>query len=151
VSTPMALKEKLEADVRTAMLAKNEVTRDTLRLVLAELKRLEVQEGKTITPEIEQDVLLKAVKQRNQSIVEFEKAGRAELVAKEKAELGVIQGYLPKTMSESETIDAIKAVMAELKLGAKKDMGTLMKAVMAKHKGQVDGKAVQKILGELLI
>src|SRR5262245_24191912 len=146
----MALKEKLEADVKTAMLAKNEITRDTLRLVLAELKRLEVQEGKTITPEIEQDVLLKAVKQRNQSIAEFEKAGRAELVAKEKAELGVIQSYLPKTLTEAETVAAIKAVMAELKLSSKKDMGTVMKAVMAKHKGQVDGKNVQRILGELL-
>lgn len=146
----MPLKEKLESDVKAAMIAKNDVTRDTLRLVLSELKRLELQEGKTITPEIEQDVLLKAVKQRNQSIDEFEKAGRADLAAKEKSELAVIQGYLPSSLTESETIDAVKAVMSELKLNAKKDMGTLMKAVMAKHKGQVDGRAVQKILGELL-
>ena len=147
----MALKEKLEADVKTAMLAKNEVVRDTLRLVLSELKRLELQEGKTITPDIEQDVLLKAVKQRQQAIDEYVKAARADLAAKEEAEKAVIQGYLPQALTESDTIAVVKATMAEMKLTAKKDMGTLMKAVMAKYRGQVDGKAVQKILGELLI
>jgi uncharacterized protein YqeY len=146
----MALKEKLEADVKTAMLAKNEVVRDTLRLILAEFKRLDVQEGKAITPDVETDVLLKAVKMRQQSIAEFEKAGRADLVAKEQAELAVIQGYLPKAMSEADMEAAIKALMAELKLTSKKDMGTLMKAVMAKYKGQIDGKKTQELLGKLL-
>lgn len=146
----MALKEKLEADVKAAMLAKNEVVRDTLRLLLAEFKRLDVQEGKTITPEIEQDVLLKAVKMRQQSIAEFEKAGRAELVTKEKAELAVIQSYLPKALSDDEVKAGVQALMSELKITSKKDMGTLMKAVMAKYKGQVDGKKVQAILAEVL-
>ena len=146
----MALKEKLEADVKTAMLAKNEVTRDTLRLILSELKRLDLQEGKEITPDVETDVLLKAVKMRQQSIAEFDKAGRADLVAKEKAELAVIQSYLPKSMSDAEVEAAIKSLMAELKLTSKKDMGTLMKAVMAKYKGQIDGKKTQELLGKLL-
>ena len=146
----MALKEKLEADVKTAMLAKNEVVRDTLRLILSELKRLDLQEGKAITPDIETDVLLKAVKMRQQSIAEFEKAGRADLVAKEKAELAVIQNYLPKSMSDAEVEAAIKSLMDELKITAKKDMGTLMKAVMAKYKGQIDGKKTQELLGKLL-
>lgn len=146
----MALKEKLEADVKAAMLGKNELVRDTLRLVLSELKRHEVQDGKTITPELEQDVLLKAVKQRQQAIDEYVKAARPDLAAKEQAEMTVIQTYLPKALSEDETRTAVKAVIAELKLSTKKDMGTVMKAVMAKHKGQVDGKGVQKILGELL-
>ena len=146
----MALKEKLEADVKAAMLGKNEIVRDTLRLVLSELKRLDLQEGKTITPEIEQDVLLKAVKQRQQAIDEYVKAARPDLAAKEQAEMAVIQAYLPKALTEAETQSAVQAVIAELKLSTKKDMGTVMKAVMAKHKGQVDGKGVQKILGELL-
>lgn len=146
----MALKEKLETDVKAAMIAKNEIVRDTLRLVLSELKRLDLQEGKTITPEIEQDVLLKAVKQRQQAIDEYVKAARPDLAAKEQAEMAVIQAYLPKALTEGETESAVKAVIAELKLSSKKDMGTVMKAVMAKHKGQVDGKTVQKILGTLL-
>lgn len=146
----MALKEKLEADVKTAMLAKNEIVRDTLRLILSELKRLDLQEGKVITPDIEQDVLLKAVKMRQQSIAEFEKAGRADLVAKEKGELAVIQSYLPKSLSDAEAESAIKALMTELNITSKKDMGTLMKAVMAKYKGQIDGKKTQELLGKLL-
>ena len=146
----MALKEKLEADVKAAMLAKNELVRDTLRLILSELKRLDVQEGKTITPDLEQDVLLKAVKMRQQSIAEFEKAGRTDLVDKEKAELGVIQGYLPKGLSDSEAEAAIKTLMTELGVTQKADMGKLMKAVMAKYKGQIDGKKTQELLGKLL-
>ncbi|MBL8858754.1 MAG: GatB/YqeY domain-containing protein [Planctomycetes bacterium] len=146
----MALKEKLEADVKAAMLAKNELVRDTLRLILSELKRLELQEGKTITPDIEQDVLLKAVKMRQQSIAEFEKAARADLADKEKAELSVIQRYLPKALSDAEAEAAIRALMTELKVSAKKDMGTLMKAVMARYKGQIDGKKTQELLGKLL-
>ena len=146
----MPLKETLEADVKTAMLAKNEVVRDTLRLILSELKRLELQEGKTITPEIEQDVLMKAAKQRQQSIDEYDKAARADLSAKEKAELTVIQGYLPKAMSEAEAKTAIQSLATELNLTSKKDMGTLMKAAMAKHKGSLDGKLAQKVLGEIL-
>jgi len=146
----MPLKETLEADVKKAMLAKNEVVRDTLRLVISELKRLELQEGKTITPEIEQDVLMKAAKQRQQSIDEFDKAGRTDLSAKEKAELVVIQAYLPKAMSEAEAKAAIQAIAKELGLSSKKDMGTVMKAAMAKHRGQLDGKLAQKVLGEIL-
>ena len=146
----MALKEKLEADVKQAMLAKREIERDTLRLVLSELKRLNIQEGKEITPEIEQDVLLRAVKQRQQSIVEFEKAGRTDLADKEKAEMAVIQTYLPKQMSEADAKSALQALVAELGVSSKKDQGQVMKAAMAHYRGQLDGKLAQKILGELL-
>jgi len=146
----MGLKETLEADVKTAMLARNELVRDTLRMLLADFKRIEVQEGGTLTPQIEQDVLLKAAKQRQQSIDEFEKANRPDLAAKERAEQGVIQAYLPKAMSEAEAKSAIQAIANELGLTAKKDMGTLMKAAMAKHRGQLDGKLAQKVLGEIL-
>jgi len=146
----MSLKAKLEADLKQAMLAKNELVRDVLRLILAEFKRLELQEGKTITPEIEQDVLLKALKTRQQSIDEFTKAGRSDLAEKEKAEQAIVQSYLPKALSEEETRAIIQATIAELKITSKKDIGMLMKPLMAKYKGQIDGKAVQRIAGELL-
>ena len=146
----MSLKARLEADLKQAMLQKQETVRDTLRLLLSEFKRLEVQEGKTLTPEIEVDVLLKAVKQRQQSIDEFDKAARGDLSAKERAEQLVIQGYLPKQLSEAETRSVIQGMIAELKIASKKDIGQLMKPLMAKYKGQIDGKLVQKIAGELL-
>lgn len=144
------LKQRLEADLKQAMLQKNEQVRDTLRLLLSEFKRLEVQEGKTLTPELEQDVLLKAVKQRQQSIDEFGKAGRDDLARKERGEQQVIQGYLPAQLSEAETRAVIQGMIAELKIASKKDIGQLMKPLMAKYKGQIDGKLVQKIAGELL-
>lgn len=149
-ATTMSLKAKFEADVKQAMLQKNETARDTLRLLLSEFKRIEIQEGRTLTPEIEQDVLLKAVKQRQQSIDEFDKAGRTDLSAKERAEQLVIQSYLPKQLSEDETRAVIQGLISELKIASKKDIGQLMKPLMAKYKGQIDGKLVQKIAGELL-
>lgn len=146
----MALKEKWDADLKQAMLAKNEVVRDTLRLLLSEIKKANVQEGKEITPELEMEVLQRAVKQRQQSIAEFEKAARADLVAKERRELDVLLGYMPKQMNEDEVRLAVKSLMAELGVSTKKDLGTLMKALMARHKGQVDGKLANKVLAELL-
>lgn len=146
----MSLKARLETDLKQAMLQKQETVRDTLRLLLSEFKRIEVQEGRTLTPEIEQDVLLRAVKQRQQSIDEFDKAARTDLSQKERAEQLVIQGYLPKQLSEAEVRAVIQGMIAELKIGSKKDIGQLMKPLMAKYKGQIDGKLVQKIAGELL-
>jgi uncharacterized protein YqeY len=146
----MSLKARLEADLKVAMLQKQETVRDTLRLLLSEFKRLEVQEGKTLTPEIEVDVLLKAVKQRQQSIAEFDKAARTDLSAKERAEQDVIQAYLPKSLSEAETRALIEGLIRELKIASKKDIGLLMKPLMSQYKGQIDGKLVQKIAGELL-
>jgi uncharacterized protein len=146
----MALKERWEADVKQAMLRKDTVVRDTLRLVLAELKKAEVQDGKEITPELELEALQRGVKQRQQSIAEYEKAGRADLVAKERAELDVLLAYLPQQMTEDEVRLAAKSLMAELGVSTKKDLGTVMKALMARHKGQVDGKLAQRVLAELL-
>ncbi len=146
----MSLKAKLEADLKQAMLAKHELVRDVLRLILAEFKRLELQEGKTITPEIEQDVLLKAVKTRQQSIDEYTKAGRTDLADKEKAEQVIVQTYLPKALCDEETRAIIQTMIAELKIASKKDIGMLMKPLLARYKGQIDGKTVQRIAGELL-
>ncbi|MBK7642636.1 MAG: GatB/YqeY domain-containing protein [Planctomycetes bacterium] len=146
----MSLKTQLEADLKQAMLQKNETVRDTLRLLLSEFKRLEIQEGQTLTPQIEQDVLLKAVKQRQQSIAEFDKAARMDLSQKEREEMDVIQRYLPKQLSEEETRRLVMELITELQVASKKDIGMLMKPLMAKYKGQIDGKLVQKIAGELL-
>ncbi|MBK7878716.1 MAG: GatB/YqeY domain-containing protein [Planctomycetes bacterium] len=146
----MALKETWDADLKKAMLAKNEVVRDTLRLLLSEIKKANIQDGKEITPELEMEVLQRAVKQRQQSIAEYDKAGRADLSSKERAELDVLFTYMPKQLTEDDVRLAVKSLMAELGVSTKKDLGTLMKALMARHKGQVDGKLANKVLGELL-
>ena len=146
----MELRERLETDLKQAMRDRNEVARDTLRMLLAEIKNREIASGQDLTGDEAIAVLQKAVKTRQESIEQFDKAGRADLVARERAETAVVQAYLPRSMSEEEVRGAVQAVLAETGVTAKKDMGVAMKAVMAKHKGRIDGKLAQKILGELL-
>lgn len=146
----MALYEQLQADVKQAMLARDEIARDTLRMLVAAVKKLELEQGKEITDELVMTILQASAKTRAESIVQFTAAGRTDLVAKEQAELAVVRRYLPVQLDEAQTRAAIVALIAELGISAKKDMGTLMKAAMAKHKGVIDGKLVQKLAGELL-
>jgi uncharacterized protein YqeY len=146
----MELRERLETDLKQAMRDRNEVARDTLRMLLAEIKNREIAAGKDLSADEAIAVLQKAVKTRQESVEQFDKAGRADLVARERAEMAVVQTYLPSAMSEEEVRGAVRAVLAETGVTAKKDMGVAMKAVMARHKGRIDGKLAQRILGELL-
>jgi uncharacterized protein YqeY len=147
----MSLQAKIEADLKTAMREHDDLARDTLRLVLSEIKRKSNELLRdALTPEEEQAVLLRAVKTRQESIEQFDKAGRTDLSTKERAELAVIQTYLPKMLDEDEARAAVKSLIAELKITSKKDMGALMKPLMAKYKGLIDGKTAQRIIGELL-
>lgn len=146
----MTLYEKLQADVKQAMLARDEVARDTLRMLVAAVKKHELEGGKTITEELVMGVLQTAAKTRQESIEQFSKAGRTDLVTKEQAELAVVRRYLPQQLDEAQTRAAVTALIAELGISTKKDVGTLMKAAMARHKGVIDGKLVQRLAGELL-
>jgi uncharacterized protein YqeY len=146
----MALYEQLQADVKQAMLARDEVARDTLRMLVAAVKKQELEQGKEITDELVMTILQASAKTRAESIAQFTAAGRTDLVAKEQAELAIVRRYLPVQLDEAQTRAAVVALIAELGISAKKDMGTLMKAAMAKHKGVIDGKLVQKLAGELL-
>ncbi len=146
----MALYEQLQADVKQAMLARDEVARDTLRMLVAAVKKQELEAGKTVTEELVMTILQASAKTRAESIAQFTAAGRMDLVAKEQAELAVVRRYLPQQLDEAQTRAAIVALIAELGISSKKDVGTLMKTAMAKHKGVIDGKLVQKLAGELL-
>jgi len=146
----MELRERLENDLKQAMRDRNEVARDTLRMLLAEIKNREIASGRDLSGDEAIAVLQKAVKTRQESVEQFDRGGRADLVAREKAEIAVVQAYLPESMTEEETRVAVQAVLAETGVTAKKDLGAAMKAVMARHKGRIDGRLAQKILGELL-
>ena len=147
----MAMRERLESDLKQAMRDRNDVARDTLRMLLAEIKNREIASGRDLNEEEAVAVLQKAVKTRQESVEQFDKAGRADLVAREKAEIAVVQGYLPQAMSEEQVRAAVQAVLAETGVTSKKDLGVAIKAVMARHKGRIDGRLAQKILGELLV
>ena len=141
---------RLQEDMKQAMKAGDALTRDTLRLVIADLKKRELDLARELKPEEEQAVLQKCVKSREDSVAQYSAAGRVDLSDREKAEIGVIRRYLPEMLSEDETRTIVQQTIRRLGLSSKKDLGQVMKAVLAEHKGKVDGKLVQKLAGELL-
>ena len=146
----MNTREKLTADMKAAMKAQDTQTRDTLRLVLAALKQVEVDGQQTLDEAGVQVVLAKQAKQRRDSIAEYDKAGRAELVEVEKAELTVIERYLPQMMSREEIVALVRPLMAELGVTDVKGMGAVMGRLMPQVKGKADGRLVNQVVRELL-
>jgi uncharacterized protein YqeY len=142
--------KRIEEDLKKAMRERAEIARDTLRLLLSELKNKQVELNRDLKLEEELAVLQRAVKMRQESIVQFDQGGRQDLVARERAELAVVQSYLPEPLSEAEIRSALGEILKELGVHSKKDFGVAMKALMARYKGRADGKLVQKILGEML-
>jgi uncharacterized protein YqeY len=138
----MALLEQINADLKKAMLARDEVTRDTLRMIKSELLTLDNPDGVA--------VLSRAVKTRRDSIKSYVEGGRQDLADKEQAEIEVIQRYLPKQLGEGETREAIAGLIEELGLSGKKDLGQVMKELKTRYPGQVDGRLASSIAGDLL-
>jgi len=144
------IRERIEADLKAAMRARDEITRDTLRMVLSVLKKREIDEDSPTTDADSLAALKGAAKMRQDAASQFESAGREDLARKERAEMEVIARYLPKQKSEQEVRAIVAGLVDELEIRSKQDLGKLMKAVMSRHKGEVDGKLVQRIAGELV-
>ena len=142
--------DKLMADMKSAMKAKDMMAVNTIRGIIAKAKDLTVNAGKEMTDDAVLGVIAKGVKQRDESIAQFEAAGRAELAEGEKAERAFLQKYLPAQLSEAEVSAIVKAVIAETGATSKKDMGKVMKETMARTKGQADGKLVSRLVGAAL-
>ena len=138
----MTLKERITEDMKTAMRAGEKDRLGTIRLVLAAVKQIEVDERITLDEGRMLSVLEKMVKQRKESIAQFESGGRADLVAKETAELAVIQGYLPAPLSESDLDALIAEAIASTGAASIKDMGKVMGVVKSKAAGRADMAAV---------
>ena len=138
----MSLKERITEDMKTAMRAGEKDRLATIRLILAAVKQIEVDERITLDDARMLAVLEKMVKQRKESIAQFESGGRADLVAKEAAELAVIQAYLPAQLSESELDALIAEAIASTGAATIKDMGKVMGVVKSKAAGRADMAAV---------
>lgn len=139
----MNLKHKIIADMTAAMKAKDADKTGTLRMVKAALMNRQIDKGSELTDDEVMKALQTLVKQRRDSIESYEKAGRAELAAKEAAEISVIETYLPQAASADEIAAAVEAAVAETGASSIKDMGNVMKAAMAKLAGKsADGKLV---------
>jgi uncharacterized protein YqeY len=138
----MTLKERITEDMKGAMRAGEKERLGTIRLVLAAIKQREVDERITLDDGQVLAVLEKMIKQRKESITQFEAGGRADLVAKEQAELAVLQVYLPAQMSEAEIDALIAAAVASTGASSIKDMGKVMGIVKAQAQGKADMGAV---------
>jgi hypothetical protein len=138
----MPLKDRITEDMKGAMRAGEKERLGTIRLVLAAIKQREVDERITLDDGQVLAVLEKMIKQRKESITQFESGGRADLVAKEQAELAILQVYLPAQMSEAEIDALIAAAVAATGASSIKDMGKVMGIVKAQAQGKADMGAV---------
>ena len=141
----MNLSERIDSDLKEAMRAKDATRTSVLRMVKAALKNAAIEKsgaGAQLSDAETAQVIRKQVKQRQDSIESFEKGGRAELAAKEKEELSILQSYLPQQMSADEISKTVRETIAEVGATSKAQMGAVMKAVQAKVAGRADGKTL---------
>lgn len=136
--------------MRAAAKAQDALRRDTLRLALSALHNDEVARRRDLSDEEATEILGKQAKMRRESIEAFGKAGREELVAKEKAELAVIESYLPQQLSRDEITELARAAIAETGASSPAEQGKVMQKLMPKVKGRADGKAVGEVVSGLL-
>jgi len=134
----MSLKDQIQDDMKAAMRAKDAARLSAVRLLLAALKQKEVDERKDLADADVLGIIEKMVKQRRESIAQYDKAGRADLSAKEQFEIGVLQGYLPRQMDAAELEQAVAAAIAESGAASAKDMGKVMALLRPRLAGRAD-------------
>ena len=144
------LKQKLETDLKQAIRAQDIVRRSTIRLVMAAIKNTEIAQQTTLDDPGILGVITKEVKQRHESIEAFKQGNRADLVAREEAELTILQEYLPEPMTREEVIAEAKRVIAEVGAQGPRDKGKVMPQLITKLKGRADGKEINAVVTELL-
>ena len=146
-------KQKLQEELKKSMLAKDELRTSVLRLLLSAINYYEIQKGGAGYEATEEDVLSviqKEAKQRRDSITEFEKAGRQELVEKEKSELKILEAFLPAQMPEEEVRNIVEQTITETGAATIADMGKVMGALTPKLKGKADMGIVSSIVRQKL-
>ncbi|PKG21778.1 GatB/YqeY domain-containing protein [Niallia nealsonii] len=146
----MSLLERLNTDMKQAMKNKEKDKLTVIRMLKAALQNESIKLGSELSEEAELSVLSREVKQRKDSLHEFEKASRNDLVDKVRAELKHVEIYMPKQLSEEELAAIVSEVIAETGASSKKDMGKVMAALMPKVKGKADGSLVNKLVQQHL-
>jgi len=134
----MSLKDKITEDMKTAMRAKDTARLGTVRLLLSAMKQKEVDERVALTDADVLSIIEKMLKQRRESIAQYEKAARADLADVEKAEIAVLSAYLPQQMSEAEVAEAVLAAIREAGAAGPKDMGKVMGLLKSRLAGRTD-------------
>ncbi|MCX7635186.1 MAG: GatB/YqeY domain-containing protein [Syntrophales bacterium] len=142
----MGFKERIDKESIAAAKEKDKIRLSALRMIKTALHNKEIELRRELTEQEFFQVLTSMVKQRKDSIEQFEKGGRADLVEKEKAELAVVQSFLPQQMGEEELAQVIDKAIADTGAAGPKDMGKVMKALMPVVSGKADGKVVSEMV-----
>jgi len=148
----MDLMDRLNADLREAMRSGHQARKLALRAVKTAIREAEVagQEARTLSEQEMLTIIAKQAKQRRDAIVEFEKGGRQDLVGQERAELAVLESYLPKQLTREEIAEKAKRAIAEVGATSPRQMGLVMRPLMQELRGLADGKLVNQVVQELL-
>lgn len=144
------LQERVQAELADAMRARDETKKSTLRMLIAAVKNAEIEARKPLDDDGVTAVIQKQVKQRRESIIEFEKGGRKDLVDKEASELAVLEAYLPEQASREEIEAAAKQVIAETGATTQRDLGRVMPVLTKQFAGRADGRAINEVVRALL-
>lgn len=143
----MSLRDRLTDDLKVAMKARDQLRMDVIRMIKAAVLNKEVELKKDLDDAEMSRVMTALIKQRRESVEQFEKAQRTDLAAKERQEISIIEGYLPPAVTPEQLADIVAAAITETGARSMKDMGAVMKAVMARLAGQpVDGKQVSDLV-----
>ena len=145
-----ALKERIQSDLRAAMLARDEPRKAALRMLTAAIKNAEIEARDELAEGDLLVVLQRQVKQRRESITEFRKGGRNDLVEREEAELEAFAGYLPEEASREEIEEAAQATIAETGASGPRDIGKVMPVLIKRFQGKADGRVISEIVRGLL-
>lgn len=146
----MSLSAQLNADMKEAMKARNKFRLSVIRMLLAAVKNAEIDRQQALTDEQVEELLARELKQRKDSLLEFEKAGRQDLATEVQAEIEIIAEYLPEPFSEAELAELVQQAIRETGAASKADMGKVMAALMPKVKGRADGKLVNRLVQQHL-
>lgn len=144
------VKAKLQEDLKVAMKEKDQFKRDTIRFLMSAIKQVEVDERKTLSDDDIYKIIQKSVKQREEAVKQYREAGRDDLADKEEKEALLLKSYLPEQLDEEALRKIVAETIAESGATSMKEMGSVIKSVMAKVGSRTDGKSVSAIVKELL-
>ena len=147
----MSLLDSINQDLKSAMINKDVTVRDTIRMLLADIKRYEVDERAEADDTVISNLINKNIKQRRDSIEQFQEGGREDLVVREQEQLEVILKYLPEQLSDDEIKDLVQKAITELSVESMKDMGKLMGYLKPKLEGKTDMSIVSKLVKDLIV
>jgi uncharacterized protein YqeY len=146
----MTIAERLDADLKDALRARDAIRTSTIRLARAAVQNAEIERRRPLTDDEVMAILRHEVKRRREAIEGFERGGRDDLVQKEKLEMAILLGYLPAPLGEQEVRHIVAEVVSGLDAGAERDFGRVMGQVMRRIAGRAEGKTVERIVREVL-